>query len=151
MLDWKRHPIKRRFAERSRGRKGRRGGWRSYIHALQLGPTAMAGQVLNPIFESLAPHGSAINIDFAGRHACSFTFKYYLDNAMFRLSVPNSASLVDWARENRQGIAYVEFSEAQNSLYFEILKPGQLMEDILHRSLALGTWGRTSKRLYGWC
>lgn len=120
-------------------------------YTLQIEFPKAAGQVLNRIFESLAPRGNAIDIDCADRTARSFTFRYYPDNGMFRLNVPNSAPLVDWVRENGQSIAYVEFSEAQNPLYFEILKPGQPKEDILHRSFALGTWGRTPTRLYGWC
>ena len=69
---------------------------------------------------------------------------------MFRLNIPNVTPLVAWARENKEGIAYVEYSEGRGALYFEILPPGQPMMDIVDRSLALGTWGRTPTRLYGW-
>ncbi len=56
----------------------------------------------------------------------------------------------NWAREHKAGIAYVECSEAEGNPYFEILKPGQSMMDIMEHSFALGTWGRTRTRLYGW-
>jgi hypothetical protein len=57
--------------------------------------------------------------------------------------------LVDWARANKAGIAYVEHDD-EDALSFEIVPPGQALIDVMDRSLALGTWGRTSTRLYGW-
>ncbi len=80
----------------------------------------------------------------------NFQYKFYDRNGMFRLNVPNTVPLVAWAREHRQGIAYVEYSEDQSVLYFRILPSGQPMTDTVDRSLALGTWGRTPTRLYGW-
>ena len=79
-----------------------------------------------------------------------FKFRFYEENRMFRLNIPNATPSVAWARENRKGISRVTYSEAQETLYFEILSPGQRMEDIVDRSLALGTWGQTHTRLYGW-
>ncbi len=69
---------------------------------------------------------------------------------MYRLNVPNSAPLVDWAREHRRGIACVEHRGAEEGLYFSIVQPGQAMREVIDRSLALGTWGWTRTRLYGW-
>lgn len=80
----------------------------------------------------------------------TFKYKYYDDNGMFRLNIPNSTPLVDWARENRSGIAYVEHEEEPSGLSFEIVPSGKPLMDVVDRSLALGTWGRTSTRLYGW-
>ena len=109
-----------------------------------------AGLVLLRIFENLS-QGEAINILCADGKSRIFKYRYYQDNGMFRLNVPNAAPLVDWARENKQGIAYVECRETQDVIYFEIFPPGPTMFDIVDRSLALGTWGRTPTRLYGWC
>ena len=69
---------------------------------------------------------------------------------MFRLNIPNSTPLVGWVREHKQGIAYVEYDEGADILNFEILQPDLPMMDVVDRSLALGTWGRTPTRLYGW-
>jgi hypothetical protein len=65
------------------------------------------------------------------------------------LNIPNSTPLVEWARANKAGVGYVEHQEGGGDLYFEIVPPGQSMIDIVDRSLALGTWGRTTTRLYG--
>lgn len=108
-----------------------------------------AGQVLFHIFESLT-QGNTIDIHCADGEARNFKYRFYEDNGMFRLNIPNTVPLVAWARKHKQGIAYVEYSETQGTLYFKILAPSQSMMDIVDRSLALGTWGRTPTRLYGW-
>ena len=108
-----------------------------------------AGLVLQRIFADLA-QGAVVPILCADGQARTFRFRFYEDNGMFRLNVPNSTPLVDWAREHRDGIAYVEYNEANGGLYFEILRPGEQIADTVGRSLALGTWGRTRTRLYGW-
>jgi hypothetical protein len=107
-----------------------------------------AGLVLRRVFGKLSKDGS-INILCADGIIRTFKFKFYEDNGMFRLNVPNAVPLVDWARANKMGIAYVEHDEA-GGLSFEILAPGQRLMDAVDRSLALGTWGRTPTRLYGW-
>ena len=108
-----------------------------------------AGLVLLRIFKNLS-QDETIDILCADSEVRTFKYRYYLDNGMFRLNIPNSTPLVDWTREHKQGIAYVEYTETQGVLNFEILPPGPQMLDIVDRSLALGTWGRTHTRLYGW-
>jgi len=108
-----------------------------------------AGLVLLRIFENLS-QDETIGILCADGEVRTFKYRYYQDNGMFRLNIPNSTPLVDWAREHKQGIAHVEYTETQGVLYFQILPPGPSMLDIVDRSLALGTWGRTRTRLYGW-
>ena len=108
-----------------------------------------AGRVLLRIFEHLT-QDDTIDIFCADGEVRNFKYKFYANNGMFRLNIPNATPLVAWAREHKQGIAYAEYSEAQGVLYFEILAPRQPMMDIVDRSLALGTWGRTPTRLYGW-
>ncbi len=108
----------------------------------------VAGEVLNRILGKPA-HGNAVDINCEDRETREF--KYYPDNGMFRLNIPNEVPLVDWAREHKAGIACVECSTAEENPHFNILKPGRSMMDIVERSFALGTWGRTPTRLYGWC
>ena len=108
-----------------------------------------AGLVLLRIFGHLS-QDDTIDIPCADGEVRTFKYRFYEDNGMFRLNIPNTTPRVDWVRGSKQGIAYVEYSEEQGALYFEILPPGQPMMDIVDRSLALGTWGRTPTRLYGW-
>lgn len=108
-----------------------------------------AGLVLRRVFGTPSKDGS-IDIRCADGVVRTFKYKFYDHNGMFRLNVPNSAPLVDWARTNKTGIAYVEHDEEEDVLSFEILPPGQSLMDVVDRSLALGTWGRTPTRLYGW-
>ena len=77
-----------------------------------------------------------------------FLFRYYTHNGMFRLNVHNDTPVASWARAHKRGIAVVESEDGR--LKFLIIRPGQRMIDVIGRSLALGTWGRTSTRLYGW-
>jgi hypothetical protein len=78
-------------------------------------------------------------------------YRYYEDNAMFRLNVPNDTPGVAWAREHRAGIAMVEAHPAGDSLLrFRAIRPGKDATDVIGRSVALGTWGKTPTRLYGW-
>jgi hypothetical protein len=107
-----------------------------------------AGIVLRRVFGKPSKDGS-IDILCADGAIRTFKFKFYEHNGMFRLNVPNAVPLVDWARANKAGIAYVEHDDT-SVLSFEILPPGQRLNDIVDRSLALGTWGRTPTRLYGW-
>ncbi len=108
-----------------------------------------AGLVLLRIFGHLS-RDDTIDIHCADGEVRRFKYRFYEDNGMFRLNIPNTTPLVPWVREHKQGIAYVEYREEQSTLYFEILPPRQPMMDIVERSLALGTWGRTPTRLYGW-
>ncbi|MCC7428680.1 MAG: phospholipase D family protein [Alphaproteobacteria bacterium] len=116
---------------------------------LQLEFPKEAGLVLRRVFGKPSKDGS-VDIICADHQQRKFKYKYYDHNGMFRLNIPNSAPLVDWARANKTGIAYVEHDEESGDLYFEIVPPGQPMMEIVDRSLALGTWGRTTTRLYGW-
>ncbi len=108
-----------------------------------------AGLVLLRIFGQMS-QDETIDILCADGEVRTFKYRFYEDNGMFRLNIPNATPLVDWVREHKQGIGYVEYSEEQGALYFAILSPGQPMMEIVDRSLALGTWGRTPTRLYGW-
>ncbi len=78
-------------------------------------------------------------------------YRFYQDNGMFRLNVPNDLPGVDWARSNHDGIALVEPGPHGGAqLRLRLLRPGGDVADIIGRSVALGTWGKTTTRYYGW-
>lgn len=83
-------------------------------------------------------------------HVRQMRFRYYHDNSMFRLNVPNEVPRVPWVRANKAGLALVEQGDSDGHLTFRILPPSNEMNIIIARSVALGTWGRTPTRLYGW-
>ena len=116
---------------------------------LQLEFPKEAGLVLRRVFGKPSKDGT-IDILCVDGVVRTFKYKYYDHNGMFRLNIPNSTPLVDWARASKAGIGYVEHDEDSGGLYFEIVQPSQAMMDIVDRSLALGTWGKTTTRLYGW-
>ena len=81
----------------------------------------------------------------------SMQYKFYQDNSMFRLNVPNSVPGVAWAREHKDGLAFVEQGPPGGApLRIRLLKPGADVSEVVGRSAALGTWGRTATRCYGW-
>ncbi len=78
-------------------------------------------------------------------------YAYYTDNSMFRLNIPNDVPGIQKARIRRSGIALVESSSRRNAiLELTILPPGQKTDQVVARSIALGTWGSTPTRSYGW-
>jgi hypothetical protein len=78
-------------------------------------------------------------------------YRFYADNSMFRLNVQNDVPGVEWARQHRDGAALVvQGPRGGAPIGLRILQPGVETSDTIGRSVALGTWGRTSTRLYGW-
>ena len=108
-----------------------------------------AGKILARVLGDILDHDS-VEMRCTDGVTRKFMYKYYADNSMYRLNVPNVAPFVDWVREHRRGIAYVERRSTQEGLHFAIVKPGKAMQEIVDRSLALSTWGRTPTRPYGW-
>ena len=107
-----------------------------------------AALVLKRLLSSAASSG-AIDISCSDGERRTFKFRFYDKNGMFRLNVPNDVPNAEWARSEKAGIAFVEVRN-DGDVYFEIMKPGRHLDEIIDHSLALGTWGRTSTRLYGW-
>ena len=119
-------------------------------YKLQVEFPKQAGLVLHRICKKISQHGE-VQMHCVDNKPRDFKYKFYEHNGMFRLNIPNETPSVGWVREHRQGIAYVEYNEEADFLYFGILQPSQpMMDDIVDRSLALGSWGRTPTRLYGW-
>ena len=78
-------------------------------------------------------------------------YSYYVDNSMFRLNIPNNTTGVSWARKNKEGIVLVERGPAGGApLRLRLLQPSPEASEVIARSHALRTWGKTTKRLYGW-
>jgi HKD family nuclease len=78
-------------------------------------------------------------------------YKFYGDNGMFRLNIQNNVSGVAWARQHKDGIAIIEKGPQGGApLRLQFLQPGSDANEIVKRSVALGTWGKTSTRIYGW-
>lgn len=81
----------------------------------------------------------------------SMQYRFYPDNGMFRLNVPNDVPGVAWAREHRDGLAIVEQGlQGGAPLRLRLLKPGADEREVVGRSAGLGTWARTTTRAYGW-
>jgi hypothetical protein len=108
-----------------------------------------AGEVIQSLIRGLRP-GARIQVECEDGVVRSMNFRYYADNSMFRLNVPFEVPGVDWARTNRDGIAVLTRGRDPSTLRLRILKPGRQADEIIGRSIALGTWGKTSTRLYGW-
>jgi HKD family nuclease len=111
-----------------------------------------AGRVINQIIRSQVKGDGRIDIYCPddGRTR-TVQYKYYADNGMFRLNIPNDVPGVEWARKNRDGIAIVEIGLPGGApLRIRLLIPGADASEIICRSVMLGTWGRTSTRSYGW-
>lgn len=78
-------------------------------------------------------------------------FHYYEDNSMFRLNIPFDVPNVEWAKANHDGIAFVAQGKPGGPpIQLRVLKPGKQLNEAVGKSVALGTWGRTPTRLYGW-
>ncbi len=108
-----------------------------------------AGEVVRRLAGALP--GDTVDVFCEDGQIHSMTYRFYHDNGMFRLNVPNTVPGVQWARANRDGIAVLERGpEGGAPLRLRILKPGNEMTEVMARSFALGTWDRTRTRPYGW-
>lgn len=78
-------------------------------------------------------------------------FNYYERNGMYRLNVPRAMPLVEWAKTNHRGALLVWREDPLDTatLKAEIIR-GRRLEEAMKRSRALGTWGQTTTRQYGW-
>lgn len=117
-------------------------------HAFQVEFPRRAGEALGVL---LGVRESHVPVECADGVVRTMTFRYYQDNGMYRLNVPNDAPLVDWARRERRGALLVwKDSNTENGHIQAKIIRGRLLHDISERSKALGTWGRTTTREYGW-
>jgi hypothetical protein len=117
-------------------------------YTLQVEFPRKAAIVMKRLLPSLVG-GGGVELVCADGITRKFTFSFYGDNGMFRLNIPNDTPNAVWARANRIGIALVE-ADSIGVLHFRILLPGNALDNAIEHSVALGTWGRTPTRLYGW-
>jgi HKD family nuclease len=111
-----------------------------------------AGKVINQLIRSHVQADGRIDVYCPDDETTRpMQYKFYQDNSMFRLNVPNDVPGVEWAREHKDGLAIVEQGLSGGApLRIRLLKPGADANEIVSRSAALGTWGKTSTRSYGW-
>ncbi len=77
--------------------------------------------------------------------------RFYEDNQMFRLNIPNDTPGVDWVRKERTGLLVLSRGpEGGVALRLRVVRPGSEADELQNRSSALGTWGHTRTRFFGW-
>lgn len=111
-----------------------------------------AGIVVNQLIGARAGARGRIDVYCPDDEATRpMQYRFYADNDMFRLNIPNDTPGVEWAREHRDGLGLVEQGLPGGApLRLRLVRPGDDATEIVARSVALGTWGRTSTRAYGW-
>jgi HKD family nuclease len=111
-----------------------------------------AGEVIRQIIHGQAQASGRIEVYCpADEQTWSMQYRFYEANSMFRLNIPNDFPGVAWVREHKDGIAIVEKGLPGGApLQIRILRPGAEASEIGARSAALGTWGKTPTRSYGW-
>ena len=120
-------------------------------YAFQVEFPRAAGQVLQRFVRGRLSSENRVDVECADGQVRQMTCRYYIDNSMYRINIPLSVPNVDWARENKQGVALVRRgSEGGAPISLKILLPSGELDEVVRRSIALGTWGKTSTRLYGW-
>ena len=79
------------------------------------------------------------------------TFAFYAQNDMFRLNIPNDVPGVAHARASRTGLALVELAQPGLApLQLTLSVDPAFIQRVHARSFAMGTWGQTPTRYYGW-
>lgn len=120
-------------------------------YAFQVEFPRSAGEVLSRFAKKKKLPNNKVAVMCEDGSIRDMTFRYYTDNSMFRLNVPNNVPGVQWARDHKKGIAVVRRGpEGGAALNLKILPPGTDMDEVVGRSLALSTWDKTQTRLYGW-
>jgi hypothetical protein len=113
-------------------------------HTFQVEFPRQAGEALGGL---LRTSGRRIPVECTDGVIRHVTFRYYRDNGMYRLNVPNDMPLVAWARAQQRGALLI--LRDRDHIQAEIIR-GWRLEEVSDRSVALGTWGRTTTRQYGW-
>lgn len=120
-------------------------------YAFQVEFPQAAGQVLRRFVHGKLSSDNRVDVQCEDEQIRQMTSRYYPDNGMYRLNIPVSVPNVNWARAHKQGIALVQRgAEGGAPISLRILIPGGELNEVIHRSVAMGTWGKTRTRLYGW-
>jgi hypothetical protein len=121
-------------------------------YAFQVEFPRAAGAVLGRFVRGRLSADNKVDVECEDGQIRQMTSRYYADNSMYRLNIPPAVPNVEWARTNRQGIALIQRGpEGGVPVSLRVLLPGGEMNEVIGRSVALGTWGKTTTRLYGWC
>jgi PLD-like domain len=115
-------------------------------YTLQVEFPKRAGEALAVL---LGTRDGTVGIQCSDNIKRQMTYRYYADNGMYRLNVPNDMPGAQWARANRSGALLVSRHAEKGALSVEIIS-GDRLEEAAKRSRALGHWGRTSTREFGW-
>lgn len=127
-------------------------GLKSYTgeYALQVEFPKSAGKVLHRLIGKRVQKNK-VKVLCEDGETRKMTYRYYTDNSMYRLNIPNDVEGVERARRHKSGIALVKRGpEGGAPISLHLLPPGAEMKEVVSRSVSLGTWGRTRTRLYGW-
>lgn len=109
-----------------------------------------AGQVLRRIVSAT---GQSPKVTIACEDGLDrpMRYRYYPDNGMFRLNIPNDVPGVTAARQSKSGVALVEATgAAAHPLRVRVSSDPSFISRVAGRSYSLGTLGKTPTRLYGW-
>jgi hypothetical protein len=116
-------------------------------HTFQVEFPRKAGEALSTL---LGTTSGEAQIGCSDGRSRNMGFRYYADNSMYRLNVPNDTPLVNWARTNHAGALLVwRDDDEPGMLNAEIIR-GRKLHECVRRSRMLGSWGRTATREYGW-
>ena len=91
----------------------------------------------------------AVEIDCSDNVKRQMRYRYYADNGMYRLNVPNDMPGAHWARTNHSGALLISRDEDSGALTLEIIS-GNRLKEVVDRSRMLGYFGHTRTRQYGW-
>lgn len=120
-------------------------------YALQVEFPKSAGKVLHRLIGDKVLPKNKVEVLCEDGETRKMTYRYYTVNSMYRLNIPNGVEGVGRARREKTGIALVKRGpEGGAPISLKLLPPGVEMEELVSRSISLGTWGRTRTRLYGW-
>jgi HKD family nuclease len=120
-------------------------------YALQVEFPKAAASMLRAILAERITGNGRVPILCEDGQTREMTSRFYSDNSMHRLNVPNGVPGVIQVRTEQAGIACVEKNETGNPpARLSIIRPGSKMDEVVGRSFALGTWGSTSTRRFGW-
>lgn len=115
-------------------------------YTLQVEFPKRAGEALSAL---LGTRDGVVDIRCADDVQRQMTYRFYRDNGMFRLNVPNDVPKVAWARAHHKGALRVSRRARLAPLRVEIIT-GDVLRETAQRSRALGCWGETSTREFGW-
>jgi len=93
--------------------------------------------------------GDTITLKFSNGLSENVLYKYYTSNSMFRLNLPHDMPGVEYVKLNKEGALVITINRTNKTFHAEIVS-GSPLKELQKKSYALDTWGKTTKRQYGW-